>query len=69
MRKPKLKNIVILGQFSYKKIRQIICTEKHQIGVISVLRSMQPDGNVHVLDKPMEAIEWESDVDLSKVIK
>lgn len=68
-KKPKLKNIVILGQFSDKKVRQIICTEEHQIGVIHTLRAMQPDGTVHVLDKPMEAIEWESEVNLSEKIK
>jgi len=64
-----LKNIVILGKFSDEKIRQVICNPEQQIAVISTIRSIQPDGTLHVIDEPMEAIEWDSEVDIHKTIK
>ena len=65
-RKLELRNIVILGKFSDGKIRQIACTESQQRGVISTLRAMDPNDVVNVLDTPVDAVEWESDVNLSK---
>lgn len=69
MRKPTLRNIVVLGKFSDNKIRQIICDEIQQLAVINTIRTVQSDGTVHVLEDPMETIDWESEINLSKKIK
>ena len=61
-----LKNITILGKFSNGKIRQVVCTEQQQFGVISTLRAMDPKDSINVLDEPIDSISWESNVNLSK---
>lgn len=65
MKSPTLKNIIILGKFSDGKIRQVFCNKQQQVGTVSIIRSFEPDYTLKVLDKEVEGITWESDVDLS----
>lgn len=66
MNEPKLKNFVIIGQFSDDVYRQFFVDEKTQRSIYNLIPLMDKDNQVKVLDKPVEGISWESPVNLSK---
>ena len=69
MEAPTLKNILILGMFSDGKVRKLICTEIQQLAVLNVMRAIDPDDNVKVIDEVLEGISWESEIDLNSKIE
>ena len=61
MKKPKIKNIIILGKFSDKKIRQILCNKEQQLAVLNTMAEIHPEKTIHVLDKEIDGVEWDSE--------
>lgn len=66
---PKLKNIIILGMFDDDKVRQLFCNDLQQAMVCNALLRFSPGDKIEVYDKEMEGISWESDVNLSEMLK
>ena len=62
--KIELKNIVVLGQFTDGKIRQIITTKIEQLNISRLLIQMSKDGKITAMEDTIESLSWKSDVDL-----
>ena len=63
---PELVNIVIIGQFSDGKNRQIFTTKIEQLNICALLVQLSKDGKIKVNEETIEGIEWKSDVDLRR---
>ena len=59
-----LKNIIILGQFTGGKIRQIVTTKIEQLNISRLLIQMSKDGKITAMGSTIEGLDWKSDVDL-----
>lgn len=64
-----LKNIIILGKFSDEKVRQIICDEEQQVFALAAVMRHSKNGVNRVIDDPIENISWDSNTDLTEIIK
>lgn len=59
-----LKNIVVLGQFTDGKIRQIITTKIEQLNISRLLIQLSREGKITAMENTIEGLDWKSDVDL-----
>lgn len=62
----KVLNMILIGKFTDGKVRQFIFDEDAQRVLMTILASISPTKSPQVLETPLENINWESSIDLSK---
>jgi hypothetical protein len=55
---PELKDILVIGNFSDGKVRQILTTKGEKDCILGLLVQTSVDGKVKILDKPIEGLTF-----------